>query len=200
MTARVAFAALAASLVFPLGAFAQARPAPPANLSATDSPWDNGTRVDLHWSLSPDDAALRGYIVRRKGTADVDFSIADIAPRGTDTFTVGNLKRDTGYLFEVAAVAADGSESVPALTATAVSPTMQWFDGTRLWFLVTLVLLSGSVITFIILARRGMPLKLRRIAALDAVDNAIGRATEMGRSCLFVPGVQDINDIQTIAV
>jgi hypothetical protein len=199
MTARVACAALAAWLMFPPGAWAQAPPAPPANLSAIDTPWDNGTRIDLHWTLSPGDAALSGYIIRRKGTADADFSIADIAPPGTDTFRVGNLNPAMGYLFQVSAVAADGGESAPVLTTAPVSPTMQWFDGTRLWFLVTLVLLSGSVITFIILARRGLPLKLRRIAALDAVDNAIGRATEMGRSCLFVPGVQDINDIQTIA-
>ena len=31
------------------------------------------------------------------------------------------------------------------------------------------------------------------------MENAVGRATEMGRSCLFIPGVLDINDIQTIA-
>jgi len=41
--------------------------------------------------------------------------------------------------------------------------------------------------------------KVRKIAGLEAVDEAVGRATEMGRSCLFVPGVQDMNDIQTIA-
>jgi hypothetical protein len=64
---------------------------------------------------------------------------------------------------------------------------------------VTLVLLSGCVIALILFARRGIPLKLRRIAALEAVDDAVGRATEMGRSCVFVPGIQDINDIQTIA-
>ncbi|HCF96452.1 MAG TPA: hypothetical protein DEW46_15460, partial [Verrucomicrobia bacterium] len=27
----------------------------------------------------------------------------------------------------------------------------------------------------------------------------VGRATEMGRSVIFVPGIQDMNDIQTIA-
>jgi hypothetical protein len=31
------------------------------------------------------------------------------------------------------------------------------------------------------------------------MEDAVGRATEMGRACLFVPGVQDINEIQTIA-
>ncbi|MCH7925959.1 MAG: hypothetical protein IIC51_10540, partial [Planctomycetes bacterium] len=38
----------------------------------------------------------------------------------------------------------------------------------------------------------------QKIAGLEAFDEAVGRATEMGRSCLFIPGVQDMNDIQTI--
>jgi len=105
----------------------------------------------------------------------------------------------TAYVFEVAALGADGTESAPVQTFAPVSPTMDWFDGTRFWFLITLVLMCGSVIACIVLARRGMPLKMRRIAALDAVDNAVGRATEMGRACLFILGISDINDIQTIA-
>ena len=42
-------------------------------------------------------------------------------------------------------------------------------------------------------------MKVRRIAGLEAVDDAVGRATEMGRSVLYIPGMQDMNDIQTIA-
>ena len=52
---------------------------------------------------------------------------------------------------------------------------------------------------FIERARRGRPVKVRRIAGLEAVEEAVGRATEMGRSCLFIPGVQDLNEMQTIA-
>ncbi len=78
-------------------------------------------------------------------------------------------------------------------------PQMAWFDPTRIWFLGLLVTLCGAVLAYILAARRGMQMKVRRIAGLEAVDDAVGRATEMGRSCLFVPGVQDMNDIQTIA-
>ncbi|MCP4759530.1 MAG: hypothetical protein GY876_08755, partial [Planctomycetes bacterium] len=34
---------------------------------------------------------------------------------------------------------------------------------------------------------------------LEAVSEAVGRATEMGKPVLFVPGILDINDIQTVA-
>jgi hypothetical protein len=39
---------------------------------------------------------------------------------------------------------------------------------------------------------------IRRIAGLDAMDEAIGRATEMGRPVLYVPGIDEIKEIQTI--
>ena len=76
---------------------------------------------------------------------------------------------------------------------------MAWFDATRVWFLLTLLLFCGSVLVYIGLARRGGAIKVRKIAGLEAVDDAVGRATEMGRSVLFVPGINDMNDIQTIA-
>jgi len=40
---------------------------------------------------------------------------------------------------------------------------------------------------------------IRKLPGLEAVDEAVGRATEMGRTVLFVPGIQDLDDIQTIA-
>ncbi len=48
-------------------------------------------------------------------------------------------------------------------------------------------------------ARRGEKLFLRRIAGLSAIDEAIGRATEMGKNVLYVPGIDDIDEIQTLA-
>ena len=40
---------------------------------------------------------------------------------------------------------------------------------------------------------------VRPIAGIDAVDEAIGRATEMGRPILFVPGLGDPSQVATIA-
>jgi hypothetical protein len=193
-------AIVTAAFAFPSPTFAQpAAPAPPSDLSAVDHPWDNATRIDLTWSLSPDDATVTGYIVRRREAAEAEFATIDIVPQGTSAYTATNLSPEEQYLFSVAAQGAGATESAAVATTAPVTPTMEWFDGTRLWFLITLVVLGGAVIAFITLARRGMPLKLRRIAGLEAVDDAVGRATEMGRSCLFINGVSDMNNIQTIA-
>ena len=89
--------------------------------------------------------------------------------------------------------------AVPALAQDGAAAASGWFDWDRIWFLAVLVVLSSAVLAFITLARRGMPMKVRQIAGLASVDDAVGRATEMGRPCLFVPGILDMNDIQTLA-
>jgi len=71
-------------------------------------------------------------------------------------------------------------------------------DG-RLSTLLIFVLFSGAVVVSIQLARGGRPLFIRRIAGLNAIDEAIGRSTEMGRKVLYVPGIGSIDEIQTIA-
>jgi len=73
------------------------------------------------------------------------------------------------------------------------------FDMDRLWLAIIAIILCGTIIAFILLARSGVKMKIRRIAGLDAVEEAVGRATEMGRPVLFVTGTQDMNDMMTIA-
>lgn len=73
------------------------------------------------------------------------------------------------------------------------------FDLTKLPVFIVLVLFG---IFFVILkqrARRAGAVQLRRLPGIDAIEEAIGRATEMGRPVLFIPGINDIDDIQTLA-
>ena len=85
-----------------------------------------------------------------------------------------------------------------AATPTA-KPTRHWFNMKKLWLLLWIVFIGLAVTVSVWLAKSGRPIRIRRIAALEAVDNAVGRATEMGRSILFVPGIQDMDNIQTVA-
>ena len=47
--------------------------------------------------------------------------------------------------------------------------------------------------------RQGKNIKIRRIPGIDAIEEGIGRATEMGKPVLYVPGIDSLEDIQTIA-
>lgn len=69
----------------------------------------------------------------------------------------------------------------------------------RINALVTVVLFSIAILLYTKWAKEGKPLFVRKIAGLDAVEEAVGRATEMGKPVLFVPGLQEIDEIETIA-
>jgi len=65
-------------------------------------------------------------------------------------------------------------------------------------------ILMAFVYCFIILwfishAKKGKQLFIRKIAGLDAVDEAIGRATEMGRPILYLTGLDGLSTVATIA-
>lgn len=57
------------------------------------------------------------------------------------------------------------------------------------------ILLTTIVAIFVLVniarAKSGRELFIRRIAGLNAIDEAVGRATEMGRPVLMVPGLSD---------
>ncbi len=73
------------------------------------------------------------------------------------------------------------------------------FRWERFNLLIALLLLSGFILHYIFSAQRGKELFIRRIAGLSAIDDAVGRATEMGKPVLFVTGIMDVDDIQTLA-
>jgi hypothetical protein len=77
--------------------------------------------------------------------------------------------------------------------------TEAWFNPEKANLLVIAAVLIAAIVWSIRRARAGAPVKIRRIAGLDALDEAVGRATEMGRAVLFVPGMRDMDNVQTIA-
>ena len=86
-----------------------------------------------------------------------------------------------------------------ASATPATTPNRPLFNSEKTALFVWIVFIGAAVTVSVWLAKSGRPIKIRRIAALEAVDNAVGRATEMGRSILFVPGIQDMDNIQTVA-
>jgi hypothetical protein len=65
--------------------------------------------------------------------------------------------------------------------------------------LIAVVVFAAAILLYTRWAKQGKPLFIRKIAGLDAVEEAVGRATEMGKPVLFIPGIQELDDIQTIA-
>ncbi|HRP62792.1 MAG TPA: fibronectin type III domain-containing protein [Phycisphaerales bacterium] len=181
--------------------------APPSNVRIEIPPNNDGTQLKVFWNLSPDDRPgepghrVKEYRIERADAAIGEFaSVGNPQPSTVMEFHDRKLPRGVSYVYRIIAVAEDGARSQPAMSdAAGVRPTIHLFDTRRAWFLPLTLLVCFWIVYFVYLARKGVQLKIRKIAGLEAVDEAVGRATEMGRPILFVPGIQDMNQIQTVA-
>jgi hypothetical protein len=175
-------------------------------VTSADTPSDGGGSITVKWNPVP--GAVRYRIDRAESGKEFKESGTAIPATGKKGKPLARNYREkyadesstdgTAYTYRVVAVGPGGEEGVSAVTPPATSGA-QWFDRN-----LTLVLLS--VIAFILLtvyfirrARTGEHLFIRRIAGLEAVDEAVGRATEMGRPVLFLTGMYDIDQASTIA-
>ena len=177
-------------------------PQPPSSLVVKDVVNDAGRALDLTWKRSADDQPGQGlvtqYRLERAETPGGPWAVVDSTVAGNEAKTDQSVKRNTDYFYRVIAVGPGGV--TPALSVTGpVRATSQWINQTR-WSVLTLTgLFFGFVLYFISSAQSGKVPFVRRIPGIDAIEEAIGRATEMGRSVLYVPGILDIDEIQTVA-
>jgi hypothetical protein len=105
------------------------------------------------------------------------------------------IKDSRPYSVTVAAVR-DG-ERAAAPIQQAVSRA-DWFNWNQVNNLL-LMLLFGGVVFYTISVAKRREIFLRRIPGLDAVDEAIGRSTELGKPILYLTGAHDMSDPSTIA-
>ncbi|MBN1231732.1 MAG: hypothetical protein JXA60_00060 [Candidatus Coatesbacteria bacterium] len=77
--------------------------------------------------------------------------------------------------------------------------SIQYWDWSKMNILILSILFSAVLLFYINRAKKGTNLFVRRIAGLSEVDEAIGRATEMGRPILYISGLSTIGDIATMA-
>jgi len=119
-------------------------------------------------------------------------------PAGAATTPSGGMPSDT--------TGAMGSTPAPAASATGVAAVTEpvtahdnWFRPERTNSLIATIIFLMAVLGSIAMASSGKEIFIRRIAGLNAVDEAIGRATETGKKVLYVPGIQSMDDIQTVA-
>lgn len=168
---------------------------PPSGLVARDTPNDEGDSITLSWSF-PSHEAVEGFVVERAGP-EGEFQEVERLHKAARTFEDGGLQRGVAYRYRVGAIYPD--TVVMGEPSGQVVPVAQWFNWNRVNILVGLFVFSSLVIYFVNKAKSGAHLFVRRIAGLEAVDEAVGRATEMGRAILYIPGTGYIESIATIA-
>lgn len=188
-------------------------PAPPSNVQALDNPNDNGHSMKVSWSLSPDDGGGLGNVVAYKiyrayapDAPDAEWKERGVALKGATSYTdrgsrdsssTAYLPKNTNFYYRVHAMTLD-TFSISAVSAPGQAKD-DWFNTKRVIALVFVFIFVLLTVIFINIAKKGRTLYVRPLAGIDAVDEAIGRATEMGRPILYVLGLGTASDIATIA-
>jgi hypothetical protein len=171
---------------------------PPASVSAADTPNDQGQSVNLTWSPPEGETlAITNYKVLRSTSPDSAFAVVGVQAGASTEYIDSDVRDGVRYWYEVEAVAAgDSARSAP------VGPVLsraQWFNTARINILVVTVVICALFMFYLERARKGVKMYVRKIAGLDAIDDALGRATEMGKPILFSFGLGYITDMVVIA-
>jgi hypothetical protein len=184
------------------------------NLEAFDMPGDGGGSIGLRWQFPPL-AQLdhpSSYVYRIFMSAQQDGKWRQLAEFPTNTYyesevsspwwvwgaksparhffqikSNSDLQLANGKLYFFKVVLTDGQHTVASVVASAV-PQANLFNWAKLNNLVFMLAFSATVLLWIRRARRNPHIFLRRIPGLDAVEEAVGRATEMGRPILYLTG------------
>jgi hypothetical protein len=170
---------------------------PPHTIEAVDNPNDAGSQINLNWVLSPDDKNIDGYVILRRELPDTTYYEVGLTGRGVSFFEDEDVQDDRKYVYIVAASKND--ELFKSEPSTIVTSYPQVFHTGRINVLVCIVLFTAFLGYFVTQAKTGRELFIRKIPGLAAVDEAVGRATEMGKPILYVPGLGDIDWTATIA-
>ena len=194
----------------------------PAGLRVIDTPNDGGASLTLVWAPSPSDGPAEQYevLIGDPGAADPSsFKVVAKFPANTryvkqakaawwtraadpawHQYVIRSgkgveLKDGTAYPVAVAMRSGDERIVAPVLQAT---PHPDWFNWNQINNLI-LALGFGALVFYAISHAKRNEIFLRRIPGLDAVDEAIGRSTELGKPILYLTGAHDMSDPSTIA-
>jgi len=168
-------------------------------VTARDAPNDAGGAVEISWLASPleKEEGFKGYEVQRRAEGEEVFVTIGELLAGEVVHQDQEAEDGVPYEYRVRVLTSEGAPVVLGVSNATASG--QWFNTARTNALVGVIFTSFVIIFFIFRARSGTELFVRKIAGLDAVEDAIGRATEMGKPILFVSGLADASEISTIA-
>ena len=194
---------------------------PITDLTAVDMPYDVGGAVLLQWAVRPTDTPDVVYQVYVSSTETGGWIKADEFPSDTKTgkdielpfwawdaslkehavkVELNNFygeAQSAGDNFHFKVTTVKDNKNCDSEVVSA-KPASNWFRLDRLNNLILLIVVVAVFFWAVSHAKR-KGLFIRRIAGLDAIDEAIGRATEMGKPVYYLTGIGPMSFISTIA-
>jgi hypothetical protein len=171
----------------------------PTGVTVSDTPNDRGSSVNIAWE-APQGAGrerVTRFLIERSTAPDGEFAQVGRTGRTMTSYRDGTATDGEPFYYRI--VATDGTVRATSETAGPVIASPQWFNTTRLNVMLWVIGFVSAIVYFVRAARKGKDLFIRRLAGLDEMDNAVGRATEMGKPILYISGLSTISDVATIA-
>jgi hypothetical protein len=221
--ARLLLSIVCVAGLYPHDVSANTSLSPPPQIRVFDTPSDGGESLTVVWPAAAyDGPSVKYQVLLGEGALPIDPSAMRIvAEFSSDSHHVRGAKSawwvragepidhlfviksgkgvelKNGQPYIVAVAAVSGTDRSVAAPAQA-TPAPNWINLNQINNLM-LALLFGAVVFYAIGQAKKKDIFLRRIAGLDAVDEAIGRATELGKPVLYLTGAHDMSDPSTIA-
>ena len=177
--------------------------APPVNVQVVDTDNDRGNQIDISWEASADveSGRVEYYRIFRSTHPDTGFAGVGFVGFTQTTYTDAGMDNGIDYYYQVASGEGprDDNRIASSQTVGPVSSRPQWINTDRINCLIAVIIFVTAIVFFVRSAREGKELFIRRLPGLDEVDNAVGRATEMGKPILYITGLSGISDVATIA-
>ncbi len=180
------------------------------DLSVESPKNSDGLTLHISWDLSDEgEPADAVRVVRSSDGQSWEFTGDIIAIADDAEYTISDRLDEPGtWSYKVVLLNTDSPDEVGALLEVSRSsgeasgtPVGAWFNAqTGHLSLLGLILLVGwLMLHYTKRAMSGEEIYIRKMPGIEAIEEGIGRATEMGKPVLYVPGIDDLQDIQTIA-
>jgi hypothetical protein len=172
----------------------------PGAVVVEDKKNDGGSAIVVRWEKADD--KVESYDVIRI-EPDGSRSVVGTAA-ATDTNYVDKGSKDsrvkdgTQYRYIVRAIYQDGRRVESQISEKVVAKP-SWFNNGRFFNLLAVLVFSGMFFVLYLRGRKGRVVHIRPIPGFSALEDAVGRAAEMGKPILYVPGLQDASNPATVA-
>jgi hypothetical protein len=182
---------------------------PPLNVKVMDTPNDKGESITLTFErIQPprqEDTLAIEYEIWRSAEEENSFQMVGKIFSSDTIFIDSKVKNGVNYYYFI-----KGTGENDTLISRVFGPVVSkgewinilpsgWFNPKRTNVLVAMVICFSFILGFILYGKIGKKLYVRPIAGLGAIDDAIGRATEMGKPILYSSGLGKMDRVATMA-
>ena len=159
---------------------------------------DDGTALKIKWECTDNPENKNQFRLYRLTDGDTVRTLLGNFALSAE-YTDENLNREESYSYSLVAVDSLGVEMQGIVSTDLMKPKANYFKTDKIILLLMILIYTVVIIILVETVKKGKVLFVRKISGLDTLDEAVGRATEMGRPVLYVPGSSTMSDIATIA-